>query len=82
MSREVRGIPLWLLREYLVELGGKAGFDQSVAGEGWRVDLVQIEDYTIGSLSVGQVRLEFSGDADAVARIQELLEPKLVRAGG
>ena len=82
MSREVRGIPLWLLREYLVELGGKAESDYAVAGNAWRVDLIQIEDYTIGSLSVGQVRLEFSGDADAVARIQELLEPKLVRAGG
>ncbi len=82
MSREVRGIPLWLLREYLVELGGKAESDYAVVGNGWRVDLVQIEDYTIGSLSVGQVRLDFSGDEAALARIQELLEPKLVRAGG
>jgi len=82
VSREIRGIPLWLLREYLVELGGKAESDDSVAGDGWRVDLVQIEDYTIGSLSVGQVRLEFSGEDDAVAGIQELLEPKLLRAGG
>ena len=82
MSREVRGIPLWLLREYLVELGGKAKSDYAVAGNGWRVDLVQIEDYTIGSLSVGQVRLDFSGDEAALARILDLLEPKLVRAGG
>ncbi len=82
MSREVRGIPLWLLREYLVELGGKAESDYAVAGNGWRVDLIQIEDYTIGSLSVGQVRLDFSGDEAVLARILDLLEPKLVRAGG
>lgn len=81
-AREVRGIPLWLLRDYLVGLGGKAESDGSVAGDGWHVRLVQIEDYTIGSLNVGQVRLEFAGDDEAVARIQELLEPKLLRAGG
>ena len=46
------------------------------------VPVVLLEDYTIGSLRVGQVRLEFSGEDDAVARIQALLEPKLVRAGG
>ena len=80
--REVRGIPLWLLREYLVEGGGTAESDAVVTGPGWRVHLEQLEDFRIGSLSVGQVRLELDGDEEGLARLLEVLEPKLLRAGG
>ncbi|MHC4548583.1 MAG: DUF1952 domain-containing protein [Planctomycetota bacterium] len=80
--REVRGIPLWLLREYLEEAGGHAGDDATVTGDGWTVRLTQIEDFQVGSLRVGQVRLELSGDADGLARVRAYLEPKLLRAGG
>ena len=33
-SRQIRGIPLWLLREYLEELGGTAVSETRVEGEG------------------------------------------------
>jgi molybdopterin synthase sulfur carrier subunit len=80
--REVRGIPLWLLREYLVEGGGRAESDEVVTGPGWRVRLEQIEDFRIGSLTVGQLRLELEGDEAGLARLKAVLEPKLLRAGG
>ena len=81
-SKDVRAIPLWLLRDYLVAIGGRATGDHDVDGEGWRARLTQIEDYTIGSLAVGQVRLDFEGDEAAVAALLAALEPKLLRAGG
>lgn len=79
---ELRGIPLWLVREYLEEAGGRARDDTHVAGNGWTATLEQIEDFTLGSLRIGQVRLTLEGDPDAVARLREFLEPKLLRAGG
>lgn len=80
--RETRGIPLWLLREYLEEGGGRATDDQRVVGDGWEVRLTQLEDFAIGSLRVGQVRLDIDGSDAAVARLLAFLEPKLIRAGG
>jgi hypothetical protein len=79
----VRGVPIWLLREYLVELGGAMQPDGSVAGDGWLARLTQLDDYRISSLRVGQVRLELTGEDAARESIQALLMRKLsTRAGG
>lgn len=80
--REVRGIPLWLLREYLVEAGGTAEPEGVVRGDAWTVRLAQIEDYRVGSLRVGQIRVELEGTDEGFARLKAILEPKLLRAGG
>ena len=56
-SRELRSLPIWLLGEYLEELGGERLRNWDFAGPGWQASLTQIEDYTIGSLRVGQVLL-------------------------
>jgi hypothetical protein len=82
LRRDVRGIPLWLLREYLVEIGGQAGQDGWVRGPGWQARLEQMEDFRLGSLAVGQVRIEIGGEAAALAAVAPLLDKKLVRAGG
>ena len=81
-SRDVRGIPLWLLREYLVEAGGKAEGDHVVVGDGWKVRLTQLDDFEVGSLRVGEIRVEWEGRGEAFTRMQEILEQKLLRAGG
>ncbi|MHC4959437.1 MAG: DUF1952 domain-containing protein [Planctomycetota bacterium] len=81
-SRDVRGIPLWLLRDYMVDEGGTAEGDTVVVGDGWRMTLTQLDDFRIGSLVVGEIRVELDGDPDAIARILPILEQKLVRAGG
>ena len=80
--REVRGIPLWLMREYIEEAGGKKIDDGLVEGAGWTVRLTQLEDFTIGSLSVGEIRIEMEGTEKGLAEIRTILEPKLLRAGG
>ncbi len=82
VEREIRAIPLWLLCEYLEQLGGRVASDGWLYGAGWAARLTQIDDYQIGSLRVGQVRLAVRGDAEAVARLQAALEPQLQRAGG
>jgi len=82
LKREVRGIPLWLLREYLVEGGGRATGEDRVDGEGWTARLVQLDDYKIGNLSVGQVRIELEGTPEGLRAVDAFLAPKLLRGGG
>lgn len=81
-SREVRGLPLWLLREYLLEAGGRPDAEGHVVGAGWTATLTQLEDYQIGSLRVGQVRLELEAAPDVLAALESYLAPKLLRGGG
>ena len=81
-TRELRSLPLWLLREYLEELGGQALSETRVQGQGWQAELAQLEDYRIGSLSVGQVRLIWTGNEQALHDTWPKLEQKLARAGG
>lgn len=96
-EREVRAIPLWLLGEYLQELGGKIQrFSESanqrmsesareevwVAGPGWQAVLRQMEDFQVGSLRIGQVRLEIEAEETAFEALRPALEKKLLRAGG
>lgn len=81
-TRDLRSLPIWLLGEYLVELGGEQNPDWIFRGAGWQAQLTQLEDFSVGSLRVGQVRIDWQGDDLALERIWPLLEKKLMRAGG
>jgi hypothetical protein len=76
------GIPLWLIVEYLQELGGEAGPSNEVTGPGWCVQLEQVEDFTIGSIRVGQVRVVLEAEPDVYESLLPRLNKKLIRAGG
>ena len=80
-TREIRAIPLWLLREYLEELGGTADGEFRVVGPDWVVTLTQMEPFQIGSLRIGQVFFEMDAEPDVSARVQRLLDKKTMRAG-
>jgi hypothetical protein len=83
VTRDIRGIPLWLLRDYLVDLGGVARGDDEVEGPGWRVRLSRLPDYRIGSLRVGETRMELSAaDQPTLDQLERNLWPKLLRGGG
>lgn len=82
VTNDIRGIPLWLLRDYLVDLGGTAIADDIVVGPGWQVQLARLADFQIGSLCVGEVRMELRGEADVVAALERALWPRLLRGGG
>ena len=79
--REMRGIPLFLLREYLEELGGKASGDHRVEGPGWQVDLTRMEPFRIGSLSVGQTKLVIEIEDELADDFMERFSTKTLRAG-
>jgi hypothetical protein len=81
IEQRIRAVPLWLLEQYLTELGGERNHSGEVQGDGWRARLTQEEDYEIESLSVGQVHLELKGNDEAIQQVWENLEPKLQRAG-
>jgi hypothetical protein len=78
---EIHAIPLWLLREYLEELGGTAESESYVVGDGWTAVLTKLEPRRVGSLRVGQVKIEFAGEMDALAQLQSRFHKKTMRAG-
>ena len=78
----MRAVPLWLLREYLVELGGQAESEYSVVGAGWRASLTQLDDFRIGSLRVGEVEVRVVGKPAALERLAATLDRKLATRGG
>jgi hypothetical protein len=80
--RDVHGVPLWLLQEYLIELGGELKGDQHVVGHGWNADFYKIENYKIGSIVIGRVRLELRGEDLILEKLVPKLEIKLMRGGG
>ncbi|MFQ5615187.1 MAG: DUF1952 domain-containing protein [Anaerolineales bacterium] len=82
IEREVHGVPLWLMHDYLVESGGDALSVSEVAGEGWKAHFVRIEDFRIGSLAIGRARLTIEGEDAAVEQLMAQMEMKLIRGGG
>lgn len=80
-TEETHSIPLWLLREYLEELGGMAENDNYVVGEGWKAALTKMEPRKVGSLRVGQVKIQFEGDPDALDQLKIQFHKKTMRAG-
>jgi len=79
--REMRGIPFFLLKEYLEEMGGTSIGDDQVQAEGWSVKLTKMEPFRLGSLSVGQTRLEIDIEDHLVQDFMEVFGKKTLRAG-
>ncbi len=78
---EVHSIPLWLLRDYLTEVGGEADGENRVVGDGWTAVLTKLEPRQVGSLRVGRVKIEFEGQPDALTHMQTQFHKKTMRAG-
>jgi len=79
--REMRGIPYFLLKEYLQELGGTLIAENEIAGDGWRVQLEKMEPFRLKSLSVGQTRLTMSIREDVYDDFMARFSMKTLRAG-
>ena len=78
---ELRSIPLWLLQEYLKDLGGEVVGAGQVRGRGWKASMEKLEDFQLGSIRVGQLRVELEGETQAIKELLPALEKKLMRAG-
>ncbi len=90
MSRielHIRGVPEWLLRAYLAELGAAADDDGDAAprmtGDGyavsWSAEPVRLPG---GTLTLTQLNIRLDGDAAAIAALEPVLMAKLQRGGG
>lgn len=79
---EMRGIPFFLLKEYLQELGGELIADDTIRGEGWTARLERMEPFRLGSLEVGQTRLMLELREDVAEDFLERFRLKTLRAGG
>jgi hypothetical protein len=82
LVHEMRGIPYFLLKEYLQELGGELTADDTVAGDGWTVRLERMEPFQLGSLEIGQTRLSMDIREDVYDDFIERFRLKTLRAGG
>ena len=79
---EMRGIPYYLLKEYLQELGGTLSGENLIQGNGWSVKIEKMEPFRLFSLSVGQSRLTMELDDSVAEDFLERFKKKTLRAGG
>ncbi len=78
----MHGLPLRLLQEYLLELGGQLVSEGRVEGPGWVVQFRKIEDFKLGSIRLGNLRLDLAADPEVMEIFLPALEKKLRRGGG
>jgi hypothetical protein len=81
ITREIRGIPYFLLKEYLVELGGVPVDENFIQGDGWRVRLTKMEPFKLYSLQVGQSRLDMELEEHIADDFLQRFAMKTLRAG-
>ena len=82
IEQEMCGIPYYLLKEYLQELGGELINENLVQGDGWSVQLEPMEPFRLGSLEIGQTRLKMELEERVAEDFQERFFKKTLRAGG
>ena len=80
--KQTYGIPLWLMKKYLTDLGATEAEENVMVGEDWQAVVSKAEPARIGSLVVGRIDVEFSGDEAAVEELLEKLHWKSMRGGG
>lgn len=80
--KQIFGVPLWLMKDYLADLGAVETEPDTMAADGWRAVVRKSEPYRIGSLVVGRIEVEFSGDDAVLETVLEKLHWKTMRGGG
>jgi hypothetical protein len=76
------GVPLWVMKKYLADLGGAETSENIIIGEGWQAVVSKAEPARIGSIVVGRIDVELSGDEAAIEMLLEKLHWKTLRGGG
>lgn len=82
IEKVYRSLPLWLAREYLESIGGVLVRDDLVQGDTWSADVLDMPNYRVGVLGVGQIRIVFHADAEKIHSVIAAFEKKAMRAGG
>lgn len=82
IRHDYHGIPLWLMKEYLVDLGAVETDENVLVAAGWQARVSKAEPNRIGSLVIGGATVEFTGDADTLETMFQQLHWKTLRGGG
>ncbi len=80
--KQTYGIPLWLMKKYFKDLGATETEENVMVGDNWRAVVSKAEPARIGSLVVGRIDVELSGDDAALEAMLEKLHWKTLRGGG
>ncbi len=82
MQQDLRGIPQWLLREYIERAGGAMIETNHYRGNEWEALLEVLPDDRLGNLRLEQIRIIWMGSEQAFWNVWKQLEKMLIRAGG
>lgn len=82
VEHDYYGVPLWLMKEYLTQLGGGETGADVIEGDGWRAEVRKAERRHIGALSVGGATVAFTGEQATLDALFEKLHWKTLRGGG
>ena len=78
----IYGVPVWLMKKYLTDLGATEVTEDVMIGEGWQAVVRKSEPARIGSLVVGRIEVELDGEAAVLDDLVERLHWKTMRGGG
>lgn len=85
-TREFRGISKRLAANYLETLGGERVDEAGdrIEGDGWSADLTErtVRPVPGASITLNEVRVEFSGDEEPLRPLIDQFAQKAMRAGG
>jgi len=82
IRHEYHGVPQWLMKEYLADLGAVEQSENLMVAEGWQAVVGKAEPNHIGSLVIGGAAVEFSGNQAALDALFKKLHWKTLRGGG
>jgi hypothetical protein len=70
------------MKKYLTDLGAAEMVENVLVAENWQATVRKSEPVKIGSLVVGRIEVEFSGDESAIESVRQKLDWKTMRGGG
>ncbi len=82
VERNYRGVPLWVIRDYLIALGGTAESEMRVRGDGWIAVCCNDAPLTFDAIRFETVHIDFEGDAGVLQSILAAFDLKMTRPGG
>ena len=82
MVNDYYGVPVWLMKDYLLSMGAEVTGDSTLCFEGCRVELAPAPRKHVGSLEFGGSRVTFCGCAGNIQEVLTGLEWKTLRCGG
>lgn len=75
------GVPDWLMKAYLQDLGGHATAPGTIDVNGCRVYMHKARPKHVGSLTIGGTTVDIAGTEGAIEHLLEELEWKTLRIG-